>query len=452
MTPRSRPLPKAKAISCPNCGGTVELRGLGTSLHAACVQCLSILDVSHPSVKIVQNFENAQRRTPKIPLGTRGKLKGKTYEVLGFQTRAIYVEGTEYTWDEYTLFNPYHGFRYLSEYAGHWTDIEPMPSLPYSSGAGSTEVHLREGSGTPLTFKLFQTAVARTVFVMGEFPWRVHVGDEATARDYTAPPLSLSEEVTGNEVTWSRGRYLDGKQLWQAFQLKGSPPAPQGIYFNEPNPYASPKSLWAITAFFTLALIVLMIFTWIMSRNERAYHGSFTFASGAGEPSFVTPSFELKGKEDNVQVELKTDLNNDWAYFDFALINEDTGVAYNFGKEVSYHYGRDSDGSWTEGDNSDSVRIGGIPGGRYYLRVEPEMERSASGLSQYALPKNIHYELNLIRGKAVVWPFFLVMPFLWIPPIFSSIRRFGFEAKRWAESDPAGAGAYSSSSSEDDDD
>lgn len=446
MTPQQRPTPKPKAISCPNCGGTVELRGLGTSLHAVCVQCLSVLDVSHPSVQIVQSFKNAQRATPKIPLGSRGKLDGKEYEVLGFQRRTITAEGVQYSWDEYVLFNPYHGFRYLSEYAGHWTYIEPLSYLPSSSGSGSSEVHLKGQA-----YKLFQTSFPRTTFIMGEFPWRVHVGDAVTARDYTAAPDSLSEEVTGNEVNWSKGRYIDPKVLWTAFKLSGAPPSPQGVFFNQPNPYASPKAMWGITAFFTIALIVAMIFVWIMARNEKAFQGSFAFTPGAGEPSFVTPVFELKGGEDNVQVELKTDLNNEWAYFDFALINENTGVAYNFGKEVSYYYGSDSDGSWTEGDNSDSVRIGGIPGGRYYMRVEPEMDKPAS-VSQYSIPKRVNYQINLIRGKPVIWPFFVMMPFLWIPPIWASIRRFGFEAKRWTESDPSGSAAYATSSSDEDDD
>ena len=49
---------------------------------------------------------------------------------------------------------------------------------------------------------------------------------------------------------------------------------------------------------------------------------------------------------------INTDLNNDWAYLSLALINEDTGVAYDFGKEISYYYGRDSDGSWSEGGRS----------------------------------------------------------------------------------------------------
>ncbi len=439
MTPQARPLPRVKAIACPNCGGAVELRGLGTSLHAACVQCLSVLDVSQPQVQIVQKFEEAQRRMPNLPLGTRGKLNGKPYEVLGFQVRAIQADGVEYTWDEYVLFNPYHGFLYLSEYAGHWTLIEPMPYLP-QPGFGAT-LGVRTGGKD---YRLFQTSWPRTVYVMGEFPWRVKVGDQVTARDYTAPPESLSEEISGSEVNWSRGRYIEGRDLWQAFQQPGAPPPAFGVYFNQPNPHGSTRSLWAVTALFTLILFTAMLFTWLMSRNERVFSGSYSFTPGIGEASFVTQPFVLQGGPDNVEMEIKTDLENDWAAFDFALINEETGTAYNFDKETEYYRGRDSDGSWSEGDRAASVRVGGIPGGRYYLRVEPEMEKP-SGISVFTSgTKRVNYQLTLIRGKAVLWPYFLMMPFLWIPPVWALLRRSGFESQRWSEADPGGAAASAS--------
>ena len=53
--------------------------------------------------------------------------------------------------------------------------------------------------------------------------------------------------------------------------------------------------------------------------------------------------FELTGRTSNVEISIRTDLNNNWAYFNFALINEGTGQDFDFGREVSYY--RDSDGS-----------------------------------------------------------------------------------------------------------
>ena len=68
--------PQVKAINCPNCGAGVELRGMGQSVSAVCVQCLSIIDTKDPNLTILQTFESRQRIRPLIPLGTRGKLRG----------------------------------------------------------------------------------------------------------------------------------------------------------------------------------------------------------------------------------------------------------------------------------------------------------------------------------------------------------------------------------------
>ncbi|MGA3205799.1 MAG: DUF4178 domain-containing protein, partial [Bryobacteraceae bacterium] len=125
------PVAKSKAMYCPNCGGPVELRGFGHALTVVCPQCLSVLDASSPLLKILQEAQEAEaRRTPLIPLGQRGKWAGATWEVIGFQTRSVEEDGVTYEWEEYLLFNPYKGFRYLTNYDGHWNFVTPVESLP----------------------------------------------------------------------------------------------------------------------------------------------------------------------------------------------------------------------------------------------------------------------------------------------------------------------------------
>src|ERR1017187_5602984 len=97
------PIAKTKAMYCPNCGGPVELRGFGHALTVVCPQCLTLLDASSPLLKILQEAQS--RRTPLIPLGTRGKWSATTWEVIGFQTRAVEEDGITYEWEEYLLFN-----------------------------------------------------------------------------------------------------------------------------------------------------------------------------------------------------------------------------------------------------------------------------------------------------------------------------------------------------------
>src|SRR5579862_2838545 len=124
------PVVKTRSLHCPNCGGPVQLRGFGHALTVVCQQCLTILDASTPELQILQKVEERYRVTPDIPLGTRGKMAGATWEAIGFQARTVYDEGTAYTWHEYLLFNPYKGFRYLTQYEGHWNFVTPLESQP----------------------------------------------------------------------------------------------------------------------------------------------------------------------------------------------------------------------------------------------------------------------------------------------------------------------------------
>lgn len=443
----TRPQPKLRAFECPNCGGAMQLRGMGTALSAVCPSCLSILDVSDERVKIAQTFnEKISRCTPRLDLGSRGKFDGHPWEITGFQRRAIMADGEQYTWDEYVLYNPFRGFRYLTEYNGHWNDVTMVVALPQAETDGAHAAVAYES----VKYRRFQQSTPETIFVLGEFPWRVKIGDKVTAIEYVAPPFSLASETYENETTWSKSRYVSGADVYAAFGRKDSPPSPHGVYSNQPNPYGSSRSLWVMFGLFSIIFMVVMMFTAIHAAGNTVFQSRYSFTQGAGEPSFVTPTFELKGGEKNVEVDIKTDLTNDWAFFGLALINEDTGTAYDFGREISYYSGRDSDGSWSEGDQKETASIGGVPSGRYYLRVEPEMEKTL-GASVFG-GKHVNYELIVRRDVAVIWPYFVLWPFLAIPPFFAMLRRAGMETKRWAESDPYGSAANSSGDDEEDDD
>src|SRR6266576_632867 len=135
------------------------------------------------------------------------------------------------------------------------------------------------------------------------------------------------------------------------------------------------QSVWVVFGAFLLALVVLMIGFDVSAQNKQMFTGSYKYDSRQhGEASFVTNDFELGGHTSNVEVETSTDLDNHWIYLNYALINEDTGQAFDFGREVSYYHGYDSDGSWSEGGPNDKVAVPSVPAGRYYLRVEPESD------------------------------------------------------------------------------
>jgi hypothetical protein len=426
---------QVRALNCPSCGAALEIRAFAHTLSVVCPQCLSVLDAKHPDLRILQKFKSKERYTLLVPLGARGKWQGDIYQVIGFQVREIHADGQAYHWGEYLLFNPYRGFRYLTEYQGHWNDVRTLRALPEPART-MTKPAVKY---LARTYTHFQTAKAKTVFVMGEFPWRVQVGETVTAKDYIAPPQMLSAEETEAETVWSVGEYTKGEEIWRAFQLPGKAPQPVGIFANQPSPAVErSKGIWNVCATLLLLTLAVALFGYTVQANEEVFRQRFRFSPGvAGEASFVTNVFELRGRPSNVEIETRTDLSNNWAYFSFALINDVTGQAYDFGREVSYYSGRDSDGSWSEGSSHDRAVVPSVPAGRYYLRVEPEMAPNARAMS---------YELRVRRDVPRSSFFWITAVLLLIPPIIVTLRRTSFEHRRWQESD------YGTSSSSADDD
>src|SRR5215472_11287931 len=274
-TPNPPTAPHLKAMNCPACGAALTVRSFTQAVTVVCESCHSILDAQDPQLKVLQQFQKATGEDPPlIPLGSRGKIRGTVYEVIGFQRRTIHVEGVAYSWHEYVLFNPYKGFRYLSEYNGHWNDVATLRALPtLNPYAGEVSVtYLGE------RFRHFQTAQASTTYVLGEFSWQVRVGEVNEVTDYISPPRVLSSEKSGNEVTWSMGEYLSSRDIWKTFSLKGDPPLPIGVYENQPSPFSSDtKLIWTIFGALAILLLAMMIGFSMIARDEQAFDGSYVF-------------------------------------------------------------------------------------------------------------------------------------------------------------------------------
>jgi hypothetical protein len=420
VSPKAPPIvAKPQALACPNCGGPVERRGLGYSITAVCPQCKAVLDASTPQLQILQRAEGAQsQRTPLIPLGSRGVIAGTKWELIGFQTRQD-EEGDE--WEEYLLFNPYKGFRYLTQFDGHWNFIRALEEVL------ETREHLSRYpvSYNGRVYKHFGGGPATTTFVLGEFPWRVKAGDRVNTQDYVNPPYVLSSESTGGEMTWSHGEYIAGKEVCDAFAVEGPAPPAQGTYLNQPSPYhGGIGAIWTSFVIMAGLLVGLVIFFATFSRQETVFRSSYAFASGqTAEPSFVTPDFELTGRPASLELAVNTDLGNNWTYFNFALVNEETGQGYDFGREVSFYHGSYSDGPWDEGSRNSSVMLPSVEPGKYYLRVEPEMDSGA-----------VDYSLTLRHDVPNYTWFLIAFGLLLIPPIWYTVRARGFDAQRWMSS------------------
>jgi len=418
---------KPAALNCPGCGAAITLRALGQAVSVVCESCHAVLDAKDPNLRILQTFGKiVSSDPPLIPLGSRGKIRGNEYEVIGFERRSIEVDEVAYQWHEYVLFNPYKGFRYLTEYQGHWNDVvvcKEQPTVDTRFQAPLEANYLGE------VYRHFQTADATTEFVLGEFPWQVAVGEQVRLTDLIHPPRVLSMERASGEMAWSIGEYMYGPEIWSAFRLPGSPPQAIGVYENQPSTFTTNlKQVWAAFVLFAILVLTMMMAFDMQANNQPVFHARYQLNPGEpkGEASFVTDTFELTGRTSSVEVATSADVRNNWIYLNYALINQDSGQAWDFAREVSLYSGYDSDGYWSEGGQHDSVVVPSVPPGHYYLRIEPEAD-----------PRHptIVYTVDVRRDVPVHGFYAIGLLALLVPPVLLTWRSMSFERARWSESD-----------------
>ena len=104
---------------------------------------------------------------PSLEIGSKGKLNGVSWEVIGFLKRRTTVEGVDYDWAEYLLFSAGEGFAWLVEDQGHWNFVRTLTEIPQT---GWMPNRLKYQG---LDYRLFNAGRAEVTYVAGEFYWRV---------------------------------------------------------------------------------------------------------------------------------------------------------------------------------------------------------------------------------------------------------------------------------------
>ncbi|HEX9959887.1 MAG TPA: DUF4178 domain-containing protein, partial [Pyrinomonadaceae bacterium] len=217
------------AMGCPNCGGPLNLIAPDKAERVTCPNCDSLLEVNQGNLR----WLNALKPSPDehkfdLEIGMKGAFKdGVEMTIIGAVVRSVTVEGIQYFWHEYLLYNPQIGFRWLVHSDNHWNYVEPLnPAEVVNSGNTATY------GGK--AFKIFQDCPARVEYVKGEFYWRVEVGETVRAMDFVKAPLMLSCETTPNEINWSLGTYLTRAEVEKIFGLQQNLAAPWSVAPNQP--------------------------------------------------------------------------------------------------------------------------------------------------------------------------------------------------------------------------
>ncbi|MFO1518314.1 MAG: DUF4178 domain-containing protein [bacterium] len=429
-----------KVLACVQCNAPMNLRAIGQTQVIACPSCGTIQDVSNPEAQFIIQAQSKMKVLPVIPLGQRGKLKGDPYEVIGFMQRCD--KTGMYTWCEYLLFNPYKGFRWLTEFNGHWNYVVMTKEKPKRNRQAQSALYLGQ------FYKLFLVGTARVTYVLGEFYWQVRVNDTVRVEDYIRPPEILSFEGDAQEEIWSIGEYVEPEVIQKAFDVKKPMPVRTGVAANQPLDEEGSSGLKWATLLLFLLLTCTQITTCIRARNDKIFEETYLYPPPpppvtetlppAPPPldltkpilpvskTIVTPSFELAGGLSNAEIKSYSYLKDTWLDLHMKLVNETNGKTYPLDETISFYSGYDSDGYWTEGSSKAEEVLSSIPDGTYHLTVEvesPEPQKSKS------------ITLTVLRDVSNVSNYFFFMIFLLFYPAWFFFKRRYFEYQRWQDSD-----------------
>ncbi|MEW6128674.1 MAG: DUF4178 domain-containing protein [Acidobacteriota bacterium] len=414
----------AKKLNCPQCGGPLECRAPDITERIACPNCGSLLDVKDWKFEYFKALKPG-RVVPIIPMGAAGNLSGAQFTVIGFLQRSVTFD-KKYYWEEYLLYNPQVGYRWLVRSDEHWNFVQPVP-LGDILDSGR---NVRFGNKN---FRIYQDTPATVEYIVGEFYWKVTYGEKVQAADFIAPPLMLSREISVNpsqkgamtgEVNWSLGTYLNRQDVEKAFGISGLP-KPSTIAPNQPFPHKKVYKYWGI---FLLLILILLIGFAIAMPSRQVFEQSFALEPIKSlEDSQVrfTEPFALKGGQ-NVRVSAFSDVANTWVDIQGDIINNDTNESQDFSLPVEYYSGVDDGEAWSEGNKNVNTYLSAMPAGNYVLGLDVRWEKF-----QQPVTITVKVEQNVFNGGFFIMAGFLLS----IIPVIVMIRHFSFSSRRWKDSD-----------------
>ena len=436
-------------LNCTQCGGPLELRAPDQSLRVTCPNCGALLDVSQGRLAFMQALQ-PPKTPPVIPIGSVGEFEGVKQMVIGFMVRSVEFEGVRYYWEEFLLYNPQIGFRWLVRSDDNWSYVKSVPPGEVFHRSGSFG-----GKGDTVQFqgeryKIYQDAIARCEYVIGEFYWEVEVGEQTRAIDNVHPPRMLSMEMSmtqlgveevaepgqkrrkkknvktapAGEINFSLGTYMKRRDVEKTFGISGLPGTSK-IAPNQLYPHKKVYKYWGLmlAATFLLGLVIMATGT-----HAKVFEKTFDLQpvanSEATQVIFDGP-FELKGRR-NIKVMAQSSVDNSWLYIEGDLIEDATGDVQTFSMPVEYYHGVDDGESWSEGSQTPSVHLSAMPAGQYMLRLEAQWEK-------WQLPATVTVKIE--QGVPRLLHLFLAMLFISIIPVLVALNQFSFEKRRWADSD-----------------
>ncbi|MEO8875308.1 MAG: DUF4178 domain-containing protein, partial [Polyangiaceae bacterium] len=252
---------KTTSTACPGCGAPVPICAPDITERIACRFCGAISDLGKNTV-----IASQQRRDPWIPLGAMGTLQGVMWLVIGYMERSAVIEGESYFWNEYLLYEATHGYRWLVFDEGSFAFCESVAAGDVDLG-GYPHV-VRKGGRA---FKMRNANPARVEYVLGEFYWKVTVGETVHAEDFEAGGLVLSSEQANGEINWTLATPMAVDVVQRAFNIsdRAAPTAAPNLGVSK-NESDESRFQLKIPSFQTMLIVFFVLFFIWVTRDATS--------------------------------------------------------------------------------------------------------------------------------------------------------------------------------------
>ena len=411
-----------KSLECPACGGAIELHAAGYSLLHVCQYCGSEIDLVDDTAKLIAQHVEAAKALV-VPLGAKGVINGVEWVCIGNLEKHDGWEG----WEEFLLFNPYHGYRWLVLTQSGWSLGTPILSTPASPTQDSFRF---EGAGMK---RIYDPAASEIRRAIGEFYWRVKQGDEVVSTSYVGGGKVLSCEMTGDEYNWTLEEFASSKGIATAFGIEDTGQYPRiGDYPqpHQPNPYSDRAMSWGLVA--GIVFLAAMLLSIVLSFGGERREQTFVANPASSARSFSLGTFEVTGRARPFTIKARGEPgDNNWMYLEYTLTNTATDEEIIASQPIEYYYGRD----WKEDDRSGTIKIASVPAGRYELVAEialPEDEVRANSSRGWGGAGGTGRTVTVeVYSNGVFYSnLFLLFLALFAPVLWIALRAANFESAR----------------------
>jgi hypothetical protein len=452
----------AVQVNCPTCGGSLELRAPDETQRVACPYCGALHEADRGNLRFLETLGEHQVE-PLIPLGTVGTFNGELlgespglsldFTIIGFLQRKVKAEGVTYYWQEYLLYRPRMPACWLIHSNGHWSLGHPIP-------AGEVYAGPRTATYAGQAFKIYERSDPVVTYVLGEFSWKVSVGERSRAADYICPPLLLSRESTPKdeqepteepekkmerELNYTLSRYLSVEQVEQAFGVKELR-HPQSVAPSQPYPH---KGVYKLAGALFLAAILIALVVFASGSQKQIFSQQYQLKPNQAKELF-SKTLKVEGGK-NLMVRC---VAASWVYVSGEFYDEKSGrVRASFGIP-----------------RGEAVFLSALPAGDYTLRMTVQADRKPATARAKRKPRRAvpnRRPVGALRNRGPVpalvkerlgglltkrtqptqfsisvqqgvphWSHlvFLIVG-LSIIPIGTAIHHMSFEARRWQDSD-----------------